>query len=231
MSRVVTLMVAFWVAPAVVFAISVDPGIIYNLPTGTTQLYNTVGIPFHVNTSLTLTALGAYDYEANGLTSGASIRVDVRNFTPGPVGGTIGSSVPGTSITLNSSSSPAYGSVWAYLSSPVTLGAGWYVLYATGFDQNDPVISGMGPSDTTLDTFGGAVSYGHGTPFSSGITIYWIYTETTGGASAWVGSNSAPIHTSGGTLGVPEPSTYAFMGTVGMALYFLRRRKAGLQRS
>ena len=230
MIRVVTLVVLVMVAAGAVSAISVDPGIIYNSPTGTTQSYTDVGIPFYVNTQVTLTALGAYDYLANGLTSGTTTTVDVRNFTPGPLGGSIGPLVPNTTITLDSSSPSAYGSVWAYLSSPVTLNSGWYVLYATGFNSNDPVISGMDASHTTLDTFGGAVSYGHATNPVPGVTIYWIYTKT-GTAEAWVGSTSAPIHISGGTLGVPEPSTYAFMGTVGIALYVLRRRKAGVKNS
>lgn len=40
-------------------------------------------------------------------------------------------------------------------------------------------------------------------------------------AGLWVQWDSATA------TGVPEPSTYAFMATVGFALYFLRRRKAG----
>lgn len=228
MSRVVTLLALVMVVAVALPAISVDPGIIYNSPTGTTQSFTTVGIPFEVMAPLRLTALGAYDFGANGLT-GANINVEILNFTPSQFGGTIGAAVPGTSITLGNFSPQAYGSVWGYLGNPVTLNPGWYILTARGFTSTDPVISGMGPGHTTLDTFNGAVSYGHGTIFGS-TTVYWIYTETNNG-TAWLASNSAPIHISGGTLGVPEPSAYVFMGTVGIALYFFRRRKAGLKSS
>ncbi|MGQ9919313.1 MAG: PEP-CTERM sorting domain-containing protein [Bryobacteraceae bacterium] len=226
MSRVVTLVVLIMLAAVAVPAISVDPGIIYNISTGTTQAYTTVGIPFLVNAPLTLTALGAYDYGANGLIGNTNITVEIRPFEPWPTGGgTISNNpVSDTTITLDSSSPQAYGSVWAYLGKPVTLNSGWYVLYATGFDDNNPVISGMGTNHTTLDTFNGAVSYGYKT--TGPVTLYWIYTE-----DGWQVNNSAPIYISGGTLGVPEPSTCAFMATVGIALYLLRRRKAGLKSS
>jgi hypothetical protein len=96
------------------------------------------------------------------------------------------------------------------------------MIYASGFNTNDPVIL-TGSGDYSTNTFGGAVSYGYPYAGFPSVTLYGIYTLP---SSAWVWSSSTSIHISGGTFGVPEPSTYALMGTVGLALYLLRRRKS-----
>lgn len=219
MSRALSLMVLLVAGSVAGWGISVDPGIIYNTTTGTIQTTTTtVGIPIQVTSPITLFGLGAFDYQGNGIQGSTTISVDVRPLNPSTLA--IGSPISGASVTLTSASPLAYGSVWGNLANSVTLTAGWYVLYAAGFDNTNPVIGGLGASDTTTQSFGGAVSYG--LPMTiSGLTVYGIYTN-----NGWLFSNSSPIHISGGTFGVPEPSTYALMGTVGFALYWLRRRKA-----
>lgn len=218
MSRALSLMVLLVAGSVVGWGISVDPGIIFNTTTGTIQTTTTaVGIPIEVTSPITLFGLGAFDYQGDGIQGSTEITVNVRPFNPSSY--VIGSPISGASVTLSSASPLAYGSVWGYLPNSVTLAAGWYVIYATGFDGNNPVIGGLGASDTTTQSFGGAVNYGLPTTSPVG-TLYGIYTN-----NGWVFSNLSQIHISGGTFGVPEPSTYALMGTVGLALYLFRRRK------
>jgi hypothetical protein len=76
------------------------------------------------------------------------------------------------------------------------------------------------------DTFNGAVSYGYQPAPSLLPGYYGALVGPNIGALSWFISQNNPIPVAAGTLGVPEPSTYALMGTVGLALYLLRRRKA-----
>ena len=230
MKRVILAVVmAAALAASSAWGISVDPAISYNTTTGTTQNYTAVAIPFYVNSPITVVSLGAFDYDANGLSTGTTIEVGIYSWTPAGSSPNPGSpsGTPVVSATLNNTSPsvPGTGSVWSYVS-PYTLSQGWYMIYASGFNSSDPVILTGG--DYSTNTFGGAVSYGYPIVFGS-TPLYGIYTLS-GNSSAWVWNSTVPIHISGGTFGVPEPSTYALMGTVGLALYLLRRRKKAAER-
>ncbi len=228
MSRALILMLLLVAGSVAGWGISVDPGIIYNTTSGTTQSYTGIGIPFFTSQSIFVDALGAFDNQADGLTSGASITVTLQSFTPGnfPTGGTLGSTL--ASVTLNSSSPSGYGSVWQSLGSSVSLSPGWYIVVARGFTTSDPTIGGLQTTDVTLDTLGGIISYGLPKPIG-GFTVYGIYWEQDTN-SGWNWNSTGPIHIAGGTFSVPEPSTYALMGTVGFALYLLRRWKASAKK-
>jgi len=222
------VVVAAALAASSAWGISVDPAISYTTTTGTSLSYRTVGIPFYVNTQITVVSLGAFDYAGHGLSAGTTINVGIYNwsgFPYGPAGNAL------VSATLNQSS-PAVsgtGSVWSYVGTPVKLTPGWYMILASGFNDNDPAITGMLGTDYSVNTFGGAVSYGYPQVLSA-TTFYGILAYNYPSNPQWILASSTAIHTFGGTFGVPEPSTYALMGTVGLVLYLLRRRKKVAQR-
>lgn len=210
----VLLVAASLLLPAL--AVSVNPGITYTSPTGTTNIYTGVGIPFQVLKPFYFEDLGVYDFyddfEKNGIQGSTQITVSVRPWSGSLTDFAWYFASPAASVTLTSSSPAAYGSVWQPLSTPVTLSPGWYILWATGFDALNPSIDN--PS-YNLNTFGGALSYG----FNQGGSYYQFVDL------AWK-TGSSPIFIAGGSLSVPEPSAYALMASVGLALYLLRRRRA-----
>lgn len=224
MKRAPKLMLLVLVASLAAWSISLDPGIAYNLPNGTNAGYNTVGIPFEVNKNITISSLGAYDLNFNGLPSGTTITVGIYSFTPNSASPPdLSSATPSVSATLNSYAPSAYGSVWtSVLDTPLV--PGWYMAVATIYNSSDYFISGMNTGGTALQTWNGAVSYGYLFPGVPG--LYGIAVGTNGQLTNWLWSTSAPVHISGATFSiVPEPSTYALMASVGLALYFLRRRR------
>jgi len=223
------VVVAAALAASSAWGISVDPAISYTTTTGTVQPYTAIGIPFYVNSPITVVSLGAFDNGANGLSPGTSIRVEIFSWSPGSFpnpGFPAGPALVGTTLTNTSPSVPGTGSVWAYVT-PLTLSPGWYMLYASGFNASDPVIL-TGPGDYSPNTFGGAVSYGFPYTPAPGVTFFGIYAQPS--SAGWLWASTTSIYLSGGTFGVPEPSTYALMGTVGLALYLLRRRKKAAER-
>ena len=158
---VLAVVAAAALAASSAWGISVDPAISYNTTTGTTPSYTAVGIPFYVNSPITVVSLGAFDYYPNGL----STSIEVGIYSWNPTGSSLNpgspSGTPVVSATLNNTSPyvPGTGSVWSYVS-PYTLSQGWYMIYASGFNSSDPVVTLTG-SDYSTNTFGGAVSYGY----------------------------------------------------------------------
>ncbi|MDW8434561.1 MAG: PEP-CTERM sorting domain-containing protein [Arcobacter sp.] len=83
-----------------------------------------------------------------------------------------------------------------------------------------------------MDTLSGALTYGFvATDQNDGTINSYLIVGTYDSKKQTItlhweaGSPINPIRISGGNLAfVPEPSTFALMASVGMALYFLRRR-------
>lgn len=208
------------------WGISVDPAITYTITGGTIAGYSTVGIPFRVVQPISVVALGAFDYLGSvGLSSSARITVSIQEWN-GSVGLTPNPGSTLASVTLTSAS-PAYGgNVWKTLTTSTLLNPGWYFLTASGFTtgqgSSDPTVL-VTPAYYALDTFNNAVQYGTSVPF--GGNTFWLTAVGTGSTlDTWI-FGSTPIFIAGGSFAVPEPSTYAMMGTVGLALYLIRRRK------
>lgn len=214
-SHAVRLMVLLAVASVAGWGISVNPGIIYTTPQNAVAQNDifAVGIPFYVNTNFYFEDLGVYDYGGNGIVGPITVSVRSWNGNQTDYAWLLNSANIVAQATIqNSASSQTVGEVsWQALASPVVLSPGWYVLYVTGLSTSDPTIGQPGYS---LNTFGGAISYGQ---YQSG--SYWQFINY-----SWR-SGSVPIFIAGGSLSVPEPSTYVLMASVGFALYLLRRRK------
>ncbi|GIU78061.1 MAG: hypothetical protein KatS3mg005_1299 [Bryobacteraceae bacterium] len=216
MTRVPNLVSLLAALCTAAWGISLNPAIDYNVSTGAEQNTTIVGLPFYVNQTIQVNALGVFDYDLNGISGSTQITVAIHEWNASL------SSSPGTqvvSVTLNNLSTtvPSTGAVW----SPIVtkqLDPGWYILVASGFDTSNPTIT-ITNSDFVLDTHGGRVSYGYpvsglfGTAIGSTTLNTWILTPNV-------------YSVAGATFSVvPEPGTYALMGTVGLALYLLRRRK------
>lgn len=215
MKRVLLLTVLLVVLSACAMAISVYPGIIYSTPENpkiASDVFS-VGIPFYVNRNFYFEDLGVYDFGSNGVTGPFNVSVRKWSGAQTDYAWLLNPANVVAQVTIqNAAASQTLGEVsWKALSTPVTLAPGWYVLYAAGFTTADPTIANPGYG---LNTFSGAITYGQ---YQNG--AYWQFINY-----AWQ-SGSVPIFIAGGSLSVPEPSTYALMASVGLALYFLRRRR------
>jgi hypothetical protein len=221
-------------------AISVNPGILYQAGTGS-QAPNViaVGIPLQVHKNFYFEDLGVYKLNSGTLwPAGISepepkVNVFLAQWN-GSLLSTPFTAVPNSPVGITNSSPyvSTGSSSWAEVNSGsgLTLTPGWYVLWATlilnPYDTasvpsfrpfySNPTVSGY-------NTFGGAVSYG----YHSGGNWYQLVGTFSGGniVYSWQ-AGSVPIFISGGNISVPEPSTYALMASVGLALYLLRRRKS-----
>lgn len=230
MSRAFSLMVLLVACAVAGWGISVDPGISYTRSSGTDANYAVIGLPFCLNRPITVTALGVYDYGFNGLSG--SLTVSIYSWNPSnPL--TLGTQIVSTTLNNSSAFVSGTGSVWNYVGGPsgVPLNTtGWYLLLAEGFTYTganpDKAIQTSAPGYYTTDSFNGAVSYGYQVLPSAYLALVGASSNS---LDFYYGTKN-PVPLAAGTFGVPEPSTYALMGTVGLALYLLRRRKASAKK-
>jgi hypothetical protein len=228
------VVVAAAFAASSAWGISVDPAITYNISGGTISGYSMVGLPFTVNQPINVGALGGFDYLGTAGLQSTSLTVSIRQWNPAYPSVflvdpdlSLGSTVVSATLTT---SSPAYGgSVWRYLKNSVLLTPGSYMLIASGFTTSegspDPAVL-LAAMNVSYNTFGGRVTYGAG-PLSG---LYAMAVGASGDFTKWEFSSSTASFIANGSFAVPEPSTYALMGTVGLALYLLRRRKKAAER-
>ena len=225
------VVVAAALAASSAWGISVDPAITYNISGGTVSGYSTVGLPFTVNAPIYVGALGGFDYMGLLGLQSTSLTVSIKQwngtFTPDPDDSLSGSALASATLT---SASPSYGgSVWSYLKNSVLLTPGSYMLIASGFTTSegsqDPAVLLAG-INVSYNTFGGRVTYG-AVPF---LGVYAMAVGASGDFTKWEFSSTTASFIANGSFAVPEPSTYALMGTVGLALYLLRRRKKAAER-
>ena len=229
---VLAVVAAAALAASSAWGISVNPAITYTITGGTVSGYSTVGLPFTVNAPIYVGALGGFDYMGLLGLQSTSLTVSIKkwdgSFPTDPDNSLSGSALASATLT---SASPSYGgSVWSYLKNSVLLTPGSYMLIASGFTTSegspDPAVL-LAATNVSYNTFGGRVTYG-------GVFLPGVYAmavgATPGDFTTWNFSNTTPSFIANGSFAVPEPSTYALMGTVGLALYLLRRRKKAAER-
>jgi hypothetical protein len=235
MRRGLSLLGLLLVVSVVGWGISIDPAISYNVTTGNQIWTGALSFAFQVNSPIVVNALGLFDHNGDGLKyspTAPPFYVEIRQITnlgSCPSGTPCTFSAAGTTLaglptvaTLVSGVSPLVGNARWQAVPLTTLTPGYYMLTAVGYNLNELNYNAYGilTSPGVLNTFGGAVTWGvgpdnYGNAYGTGML-----------PSIWDGG--PVIRYAAGTFSVvPEPATYALIGTVGLALYLLRRRKAG----
>lgn len=235
MSRALNLVILLVVASLSGWGISI-PVITYNNIAGNQEWTGALSFAFQVNRPITIDALGVFDSGSDGLAR--NLYVEIREITN--LGSTCSGaancsfSITGTTLaadpitSANFSSGGSYtllgGARWQAIS-PVALAAGYYMLTSVGYGAGEPNYNADGGTAVhvnSLSTFGGAITWGVGTQsgnaYGTGaLPTIWDY---------WKGGVPIIRYGAGTFSVVPEPGAYALMGTVGLALYWLRRRRA-----
>ncbi len=237
MRRVMMLVALLSVASVAGWGISI-PVIEYKNILGNQTWTGALSFAFQVTRPITVDALGVFDSQSNGLTR--DIYVEIRQITdlgksscsPGPTcmfsnSGTTLASSPLTSATFlkNNSYTLLGGARWQNID-PVPLARGYYMLTTRGYGNGEPNYNAGGGTSAdhvhALNNLGGAIVWGIGPQYGNAygpgdLPTIWDFNNG-GGPTIRYGAGTFSV--------VPEPATYALMGTVGLALYLLRRRKA-----
>ena len=230
MRRVLLLSVALvTLAISAGWAISINPAIDYKVVAGNQSYTGALGMAFQVNTPIVVNGLGVFDSGGDGLSR--EIYVEIRQLTSLPSGNVsspvnLAGSAVASATFLTTGSYPLIGGArWQQISETV-IGVGNWMIIARGYGPGEQNYNAGGGSNSNhvnaVDTFGGAITWGIG-PYlgnaygSGSLPDTWDY-HLGGGPVIRYGAGTFSV--------VPEPSTYALMGTVGLALYLLRRRKA-----
>lgn len=238
MSRALSLALLLVAVSVAGWGISI-PVISYNNIAGNQAYTGALSFAFQVNRPITIDALGVFDSSSDGLNR--QLYVEIRQITnlgsfSTPCtstsncelvdAGTTLASNPIVSATFYTTTTyPLLGGARWQTIPLTTLATGYWMLTAYGYGANEKNYNAGGGTAVhvgTLDTFGGAITWGVGPYFGNAYgsgTLPSIWDFNLGGGPV--------IRYGAGTFSVvPEPGTYALMGTVGLALYLLRRRKA-----
>jgi hypothetical protein len=217
------------------------PVIDYKNIAGNQPWTGALSFAFEVTRPIKIDALGVFDSSSDGLQN--RLYVEIRQITNlGAVTGCTSNaaclfSVAGTTLAAAPVASATFsqlptvynlvgGARWQSI--PLTtLTTGYWMLTVSGYgpnEQNYNAGGGAAVHVNSLNTFGGAIVWGVG-PYQGNAF-------GTGGFASlpsvwdWYSGGGPVIRYGAGTFSVvPEPGTYALMGTVGLALYLLRRRK------
>jgi hypothetical protein len=194
-----------------------------------------LGNEFNVNSAISVTAIGAFNYLGGGFLSASPVQVAIYQLT-----GSTWSQVAGTAVTFNGpASSYSYVGYNAFssLGSSVTLGNGTYAIVAANYgtvanpdwnrNQNLGTPANQG---TTFQNGGGAISMPGGSEtgfYSSGSTLAGTLAGLT------FGNWGSPLPTFGaGTFDftsltpVPEVDTFAIAAVSMLGLVFIGRNLA-----
>lgn len=235
MRRVLLLSVALvTVAISAGWAISINPAIDYKVVTGNQSWTGALGMAFQVNTPIVINGLGVFDSGGNGLSR--EIYVEIRQLTSLPTGNVsspvnlAGSAVASATFLATGTYPLIGGARWQQIAETV-LGVGNWMIIARGYGDGEPNYNAGGGSNSNhvnaLNTFGGTITWGIG-PYLGNAYGAGVLPDTW---DFWIGGGPVIRYGAGTFSVVPEPSTYALMGTVGLALYLVRRRRSKANKS
>jgi hypothetical protein len=197
--------------------------------TGNQPWGGNLGLDFNVNSTITVTALGAFD--SGGLGFAPGITVGIFRRLPGavdPSGDHLGALLD--SVTIVGTAGTVSGNYrLVTLGSPLVLGPGFYDITAVGFNGTNLDLNENFNDGSLIQTNDGSglLSFvGSGRYDGNGTLDYPFFTTLQQGANT-----SAHVFGGGSFLfqpgAVPEPATLTLLaiGAAGMGTYGWRRRK------
>ena len=169
---------------------------------------------FQVNSTITITSLGAFDSGQDGFTSSILIQLyDLSNLASPYIFTSTGTGTTGTLV----------GGSRFYSIAPVVLPAGFKgSIVASGFNINDLNGNSSFPNFTgaTTDTLGGAISFVGSSRYDNTPGIYPLTVDSDSPNKYQAGTFMAMA---GGSISTPEPAAFSLVVLGGLLIGFSRR--------
>ena len=181
---------------------------------GNQKFAGSVGMDFQVNSTITITSLGAFDSGQDGFTNSILIQLyDLSNLASPYVFTSTGTGATGTLI----------GGSRFYAIKPIVLSAGFKgSIVASGFNINDLNGNASIPNFTgaATDTLGGAISFVGSSRYDNTAGIFPL-TIDSGSPNKYQAGTF--IASAGGAVSAPEPGAFSLVVLGGLLIGFSRR--------